>query len=71
MILMGEWGFPLSPKDLRMLVAEFLNAKGLTTRFGKDNMPGKDWMAGFLKRHPGNRFKNHGGGVKISQKNFE
>ena len=35
-----------------MMVKEFLNSKGFTTRFGRDNMPGKDWMTAFLKRHP-------------------
>ena len=52
MLVMGDWGFPLRPLDVKMLVREFLNEKGFTTRFGPDNMPGKDWMMGFLNRHP-------------------
>lgn len=48
---MGEWGFPLTPKDLGMLIKEFLDAKGLKTRL-KDNKPGKDWVAKFMQRHP-------------------
>ena len=52
MLVMGDWGFPMRPLDVRMLVSEFLNQKGFITRLGPDNIPGKDWMAGFVKRHP-------------------
>ena len=52
MMVMGDWGFPMRPLDVRMLVSEFLNQKGFITRLGPDNIPGKDWMAGFVNRHP-------------------
>ena len=28
MMVMGDWGFPMRPLDVRMLVSEFLNKKG-------------------------------------------
>jgi len=32
LIVMGEWGYPLTPKDLCMLVKDYLDAAGKTTR---------------------------------------
>ena len=32
LIVMGEWGYPLTPKDLCMLVKDYLDAAGQTTR---------------------------------------
>ena len=51
LILMGEWGFPLTSRDLCYLIKAYLNGQGRTTRF-VDNKPGPDFVKGYLKRHP-------------------
>lgn len=50
-ILLGEWGYPTLPKDLRVLVKDYLDSQDRRTRF-HDNLPHKDWLYGFLRRHP-------------------
>ena len=40
-------------EDVRKIAFEFAQKMGLKTRFPKDTqMAGKDWLYGFLKRHP-------------------
>lgn len=51
LIIMGQWGFPLTTKDLIHMVKEYLDSMGRTSRF-EDNRPGHFFVAGFLKRHP-------------------
>ena len=50
-VLMGDWGFPLTKTDLREVVKSYLDGMGRTTKF-VDNRPGKDWVSGFMRRHP-------------------
>ena len=51
-MMCAEWGFPLQTSDLKDLVQDFNNRKGVTVKCFKDNRPGNDWMYGFLRRHP-------------------
>jgi hypothetical protein len=51
LVLLGEWGFPMTTKDLCLLVKAYLDSLGKTTRF-IDNLPGPDFIKGFMKRHP-------------------
>lgn len=51
LLVMSDWAFPLTNKDLRILVKECLDAQGRTSRF-VDNLPGREFFAGFMKRHP-------------------
>ncbi len=51
LILMGEWGFPLTSRNLCYLIKAYLDGQGRTTRF-VDNKPGPDFVKGYLKRHP-------------------
>lgn len=51
LIIMGNWGFPLSTNDLRHVIQTYLNEQGRATRF-INNRPGKDFVKGFMKRHP-------------------
>jgi hypothetical protein len=51
LIMHGNWGFPLSAGDLRHTIRDYLHSQGRKTRF-VDNMPGPDFIAGFLQRHP-------------------
>jgi hypothetical protein len=50
-ILMGTWGFPLSRQDLSHIIKGYLDRLGRTTRF-INNLPGPDFMIGFMNRHP-------------------
>jgi hypothetical protein len=50
-LVMSNWGFPLSKGDLTNLIKHYLDRQGRTTRF-TDNLPGRDFVRGFLKRHP-------------------
>jgi hypothetical protein len=51
LLLLSEWGFPQSVLELRLIVKSYLDARGLTVEHFKDNLPGRDWALGFLKRH--------------------
>jgi len=51
-LLCAEWGFPLDRLDLRLLVKGYLDRRGKKVkRFGRSNMPGKEWAHSFLTRH--------------------
>lgn len=51
LIVLGEWGFPFNSHDLTHLVKNYLDSLGRSTRF-VNNLPGPDFVRGFLKRHP-------------------
>lgn len=44
-------GFPFDSLDLRLLMKSYLDKKGVEERRLRDNLLGKDWVAGFLNRH--------------------
>lgn len=48
----SDFGFPLDAFDLRMIVKTYLTRIGRTVRLFNKNLPGKEWVQGFLKRHP-------------------
>ena len=37
--------------DVKLFVQSYLNAKGREVGQWRDNMPGKEWMISFLKKH--------------------
>ena len=47
----SDWGFPLTPQDLRMFIKSYLDKTGKVIHRFKDNLPGPDLVSGFLKRH--------------------
>lgn len=47
----AEWGYPLDSVDLRYLVKSYLDKQGRTVLKFKNNFPGPDFVASFLKRH--------------------
>ena len=49
---MSSWGFPLTSQDLKELVKGYLDAKGVESKIFKNNMPGYEFVRGFIKRHP-------------------
>lgn len=48
----AEWGFPLRPREVAIVVQEYLNRSGKRVLKFKLNCPGNDWVETFLKRHP-------------------
>lgn len=52
LVTMSEFGFPLTALDFRQIVKLYLSAKGAQIKNFKDNLPGADWLKGFLRRHP-------------------
>lgn len=46
-----DWGFPLSSFDIRMIVKQYLDSRGKKIPKFKNNLPGRDWVVLFLKRH--------------------
>ena len=50
-LIMGDWGFPLSLNDVAHFIKEYLDCLGRVTRF-PDNLPGKNYLAKFLQRYP-------------------
>ena len=46
----GDWGFPFTKTDLRMFIKKYLNDTGRQVAKFKDNTPGHDWVANFMKR---------------------
>lgn len=50
-MICAQWGFPLRSTDIKIIVQQYLNAQGRTTRF-TDNRPGDDWFKCFLRRNP-------------------
>ena len=47
----AEWGFPMDSLDLRMIVQEYLNKRGISLPAFKDNMLSADWARSFMERH--------------------
>lgn len=50
-ILAGEWGFPLTHYDIKLIVKNYLDRKGIRAKRFKNNMPGRRWMERFLTDH--------------------
>jgi len=51
-ITLSNFGFPLVPYDLRMIISRYLCKRGVRVSIFKNNIPGIDWVNSFLKRHP-------------------
>ena len=47
----GNWSFPLSKLEIRMIAKRILNKEGQIVACFKENLPGIDWVISFLKRH--------------------
>ncbi|GFO14005.1 pogo transposable element with krab domain [Plakobranchus ocellatus] len=48
---MADWGWGFSATELRDLIQDYVKANKMDTQF-LDGLPGSDWMANFLQRHP-------------------
>jgi len=47
----SAYGFPVDTFDLRCIVKGYADRKGIKIRQFKNNLPGKEWISSFLKRH--------------------
>ena len=47
----GDWGFPLTLFDVQMFVKNYLERQGRTISKFTNNVPGRDWAYGLIKRH--------------------
>lgn len=47
----SDWGYPLDTFDLRIMIKSYLDTLGVTHKRFKNNMPGPDYAARFLKRY--------------------
>ena len=53
LLLVVEFGFPVTKIDLRMIVKRYLVKTGREVPMFRDGtLPGPDWVDGFLRRHP-------------------
>ena len=53
LLTVAEWGFPMDRLDLAFMVKAYLDRIGRVVKCFRDNIPGKDWVASFLKRYRG------------------
>lgn len=51
LVICAEWGYPMDIYDLRLIVKHYLDSRGKTVKRFNNNMPGRDYAIGFLKRH--------------------
>lgn len=51
LIAVSTYGFPATPFELRLMVKSYLCRSDRKVAKFKNNMPGEDWAASFLKRH--------------------
>jgi len=50
-LLMADWGWGFSTAEVKDIVQDFVQYKGMDTQF-QGGRPGPDWMSNFLRRHP-------------------
>jgi hypothetical protein len=50
---LGEWGYLVDSFDVRLIVKYYLDSSGKQIKKFRDNIPGKDFVYPFLKRHKG------------------
>ncbi|KAJ8945538.1 hypothetical protein NQ318_020383 [Aromia moschata] len=50
-IAMSSFEFPVTAWDLKLIVKSYLDRQGRTVRAFQANLPGKDWLTSFLRRH--------------------
>ncbi|XP_012563137.1 uncharacterized protein LOC105847861 [Hydra vulgaris] len=63
----GEWGFPLTALDIRLIVKGYLDRCGRNEVRFKNNMPGVDFIDSFLKRNSKDLSKRLGQNIKRSR----
>ena len=64
---LSVWRCLLDQYDLRMLVKSIVDKSGIIVAKFRNNMPGKDWAAGFLKRHKSDLSNRLTQNIKVSR----
>lgn len=49
--LVSAFGFPVDEFELRCIIKTYLNRQGKIVKRFKNNLPGREWIKNFLKRH--------------------
>lgn len=52
LIALSAFGFPVTAEDLKVSVKSYLDRQGRNVPCFKNNYPGPDWVASFLRRRP-------------------
>jgi hypothetical protein len=50
-IVAATWGYPFTTLEVREFVKKYLDRKGVVERRFNNNLPVRDWIKAFLKRH--------------------
>ena len=50
-VLLCDWGFPLTPIDFKILIQDCSNRRKVVHPRFKNNVPGDRWIRNFIKRH--------------------
>lgn len=66
-VLAGNWGFPLTTYDIKLIVKNYLDRKGAREKKFKNNTPGRRWIERFLKEHKDSITKRHCENIKRSR----
>ena len=51
LIIFAEWGWGFGKEEVKDIIKDFIREKELENPF-KEDRPGRDWLDGFLRRHP-------------------
>ena len=49
--ILAKWKIPLTGFETRLLVKNYLDALPLAANIFPENMPGREWLRGFMRRH--------------------
>ena len=52
LLLLAEFDMPVVYVDVKVCIRNYLEERGQCIPIFKNNLPGKDWLYGFLRRHP-------------------
>lgn len=61
----ADWGFPLSSLDLRILIKNYLDSKGIQEKRFRSNTPGVDFVKSFARRN--NLVFRVAGNIKVAR----
>ena len=48
---LAEWGYPVGKLEIKLMVKDILNNNKIIEKRFKNNLPGDDWVNGFVKRN--------------------
>lgn len=51
LLLLAEFDMPILVVDVTICVRNYLEERGQTVKIFKNNLPGEDWLYGFIRRH--------------------